>query len=110
MLRSDVKFLKNSMLLENSQDRVLRILRHVFLKKTFDYWSHHVSALLHRYKDVAVATDCFNWDSARLVELCSTICQCYTQETKGKPEVTSELSLEAQSRRYKAVLQLLHSC
>lgn len=91
MLRCDVKFLKDSMLLENSQDRVLRVLRCVFLKKTFDSWSHCVSALLHRYKEVTVATDYINWDSIS-VELLSTVCHCYTQETKGQLEVTSEQS------------------
>lgn len=105
-----MKFLKKSMLLENSQDRLLRILTRVFLKKTFEYWSHFVSALLDRYKEVAVATDYFNWDSGRLVELCSIVCQRYTQETKRQLEVTGEPSLEALSRRYKAVLQWLHSC
>lgn len=53
-----------------------------------------------------VATDYFNWDSARLVELSCSVCQHYTQETQGQVAVTGELSLRALSRRYK----LSHMC
>lgn len=99
-----MKFLKNRVLLEN-QDRVLKISRCTFLKKIFDYWSHYVSELLHRYKEVTVATDYFNWDTARLAELCST--QHHRQETMGQLEVTGELALESLSSRCKTLLQLL---
>lgn len=50
-----------------------------------------MSALLHRYKEVTVATDYINWDSIS-VELLSTVCQRYTQEANGQLELTGEQS------------------